>query len=122
MKEKSLFWVKILKGFIFWSLTLGFCWTSYFNLVDFISEKETTSTRVDYVVKGLELPAITICNKRGYKNIERNLKLQDYLKNTMDLKDFLVGVYHSDLANENFFEDFLEVTQLWLTSFIDLPI
>ena len=74
MKEKALPFLKVFKGLIFLGLAFGFCWTNYFILMDLISEKETMSTRVVYLEKGPELPAITICNKTAYKNIERNLK------------------------------------------------
>ena len=37
-------------------------------------------------------PAITICNQTAFKNSKRNLDIHDYLENTLDLSDFLLGV------------------------------
>ena len=109
MKEKALPFLKVFKGLIFLGLAFGFCWTNYFNLMDFISEKETTSSRVVIVEKGLELPALTLCNKTAYKNVRRNLKLKDYLDNTLDLNDFFVNMFYTNEygATENIFTEVL---------------
>ena len=96
MKEIVFDKLKVFKILIFLGLAFGFCWTNYFNLMDFISGKETTSSTVVTVEKGLELPAITLCNKTAYKNVERNLKLKDYLRNTLDLTDFFVDILYGD--------------------------
>lgn len=72
--------------------------------MDFISGKETTSSTVFTVEKGLELPAITLCNNTAYKNTERNLKLKDYLSNTLDLTDFFVDIlYGEEILFDEFF-------------------
>ena len=54
---------------------------------------------------------MTICNKTAYKNIERNLKLKDYLQNTIELNDFFVRIYYADLEQDKdkFLEEYLEV-------------
>ena len=39
-----------------------------------------------------QFPAITICNKTGFKNSQRNLDIHAYLENTLDESDFLLGV------------------------------
>ena len=40
----------------------------------------------------LTLPAITICNKTAFKNWKRNLEMNSYMENTIDLDDFLIGI------------------------------
>ena len=37
-------------------------------------------------------PAITICNETAFKNSKSNLDIHDYLENTLDESDFLLGV------------------------------
>ena len=111
MRPRELGFLKFFKGLTFLGLAFAFCLNNYCNLLDFASERETRSTRLVYVEKGLELPAITICNMTAYKNIERNLKLKDYLKNTIELNDFFAAIYYTDVAKheDQVAEDFVEV-------------
>ena len=111
MRARELGFLKFSKAFIFFGLSFAFCLNNYCNLLDFVSEKETRSTRLVHVEKGLELPAMTICNKTAYKNIERNLKLKDYLQNTIELNEFFVRIYYTDLEQDKdkFLEEYLEV-------------
>ena len=112
--------LKVFKALIFLSLAFAFCWTSYFNLVDFVSEKETMSTRVVYPENGLQLPVITLCNKTAYKNVKRNLKLKDYLDNTIDLNDFFVQMYYATHEEANAFDDFLKVLNFSIELYANL--
>ena len=114
MRARELGFLKFSKAFIFFGLSFAFCLNNYCNLQDFSSEKETRSTRLVHVEKGLELPAITICNKTAYKNIERNLKLKDYLQNTIELNDFFVRIYYADLDKEK--DKFIDFHYFLLTS------
>ena len=50
------------------------------------------SIEVESHTEGLPLPAITICNKTGFKNSQRNLDINAYLENTLDESDFLIAV------------------------------
>ena len=50
------------------------------------------SIEVESHTEGLPLPAITICNKTGFKNSQRNLEINAYLENTLDESDFLIAV------------------------------
>ena len=109
MRPRELSFLKFFKALTFLGLAFAFCLNNYCNLLDFASERETRSTRLVYVEKGLELPVITICNKTAYKNIERNLKLKDYLQNTIELNDFFVRIYYADLDKDKFLEEYLEV-------------
>ena len=47
----------------------------------------------------LSLPAITICNKTAFKNLERNVDWNIYMENTINLSDFIVD---TNLSSENF--------------------
>ena len=56
----------------------------------------------------------------AYKNIERNLKLKDYLKNTIELNDFFAAIYYTDLSKheDKIIEDFVGVRGQSKTRFL----
>ena len=86
----------IFKWLISLGLAFAFLCTTFFNLRDYLSDKTTMSIGVKPHPQGLQLPAITICNKTAYKNIERNLNLQSYLDNTINLDEFFVSAEASN--------------------------
>ena len=47
----------------------------------------------------LSLPAITICNKTAFKNWKRNLEINSYIENSIDLEDFLIDIDVVDASN-----------------------
>ena len=65
--------------------------TIFQTLVEFISGKTTLSSQIHSIDGGLFLPSVTFCNKNGYKNTQPNLKLEDYLANSINLEDFFVN-------------------------------
>ena len=70
----------------FWSF-----YTTLQTFKDFISGKTTMTTQVESHTE-FPFPAITFCNKTAFKNSKSNLDIQDYLENTLDESDFLLGV------------------------------
>ena len=75
---------------LIFALCCGFFITTLQNFLDVISEQTTMSTYVKSF-ETLAIPAITICNKTGFKNSERNVEWNAYIENALDLTDFLVG-------------------------------
>ena len=99
MNSNLMRFFKVFKAVVFLGLLYACCHTTYYNIMDFMSEKRSMSVGVVHQEKGLELPAITICNKTAYKNTKRNLNLEDYLANTMDKNDFYLDLYYSDFED-----------------------
>lgn len=96
--------ILITRWIIFLSLLFGSFLTIYQNFIVWKSNKTTTSSDLQYHDSGLELPSITICNKTGYKNTDMssNIDWQTFMKNTLDLKDFLVGMQNLDDSPRDF--------------------
>ena len=77
------------------AIILILCFWSFYTTLqtfkDFISGKTTMSIEVESHTQ-FPFPAITICNKTGFKNSQRNLDIHAYLENTLDESDFLIAV------------------------------
>ena len=88
----------VAKIMIIFALCCGFLVTTLHNFKDVISEQTTMSTYVKSYEK-LPMPAVTICNKTGFKSSQRNVEWNAYMENTINLTDFLVD---SNLSSQNF--------------------
>ena len=73
-------------------LCCAFVISTFPPFLDYLSYKTTMSVERISSPEGLTLPAITICNKTGYKNPGRHLDMETYLENTMNLSDFLIDI------------------------------
>ncbi len=84
-------WLACLACFV------GFGKTVYEALIHATSGKTTMSFDIHEHPEGLDPPALTVCNKTGFKNIDKNLRLEDYLANTIDLETIFKGArnYHN---------------------------
>ena len=93
----------LLKTLLTFVLICGSLLITFNTFMDFISGKTTMSFEVVANNK-LKMPAITFCRNPPYKNIGKNLKMSDYLENTMKLEDFFISLTgpHSGIENLNF--------------------
>ena len=85
------------------AIILILCFWSFYTTLqtfkDFVSGKTTMSIEVESHMQ-FPFPAITICNETGFKNSKSNLDIHDYLENTLDESDFLLGVTtHTEVAD-----------------------
>jgi hypothetical protein len=56
------------------------------NASDYFSGQTTLTENVEKL-KFLTYPSLTFCNETGFKNIELNFKLSDYIKNTRNIQE-----------------------------------
>ena len=83
--------LKVLKYGLFIILFSGCLVTIIQTLLEFVSGKTTLSSEIHTKEDGLILPSVTFCDKNGFKNTQLNLRLEDYLENTINLDDFFVN-------------------------------
>ncbi len=95
-KNKCIF---LLKWTTFLVCLLGFGKTVYEALLKATSGKTTMSFDLHEHPDGLDPPALTVCNKTGFKNVDKNLKLADYLANTLDFKSIYLGARNLNVEN-----------------------
>jgi hypothetical protein len=63
---------------------------SFENVRQFLADDTTVIQ--NFEDQDLEFPSITICNHSGFKNIEPNLKMTDYLAHTIGTKEMFNGL------------------------------
>ena len=82
---------------------VGFFFNSFIIFKRFIGNETLTSMKVQEN-KELRLPSITLCGFSGFKRIVdkySDLKLENYVNNTIGLNEMLIEVYDND---QNVFE------------------
>ena len=96
-KKESLC-MKTLKVTITILCLVGFCFNSFIIFKQFVGNETLTSHKIEENLE-LFLPSITLCGPSGFKSaVEKysDLELDNYLNNTVDLKDILINVYDRD--------------------------
>jgi len=91
-------WWYIIKKVTFLICLAGFVANSYMCLKQFIGKETVQSQEIKHN-KELALPSITICSLSGYKEKitkHQDLKLNNYLNNTLELDEILLWVTNDD--------------------------
>ena len=68
------------------SCTVAFCISSYINFTQYFSKKTTTTNSIHHHTR-LMLPAITFCNRTGFKRMASLTDPEEYLDNTIAKED-----------------------------------
>lgn len=106
-------WWYIIKKVTFLICLAGFVANSYMCLKQFIG-KETVQSQELKHNKELVLPSFTICSLSGYKKKitkHQDLKLNNYLNNTLELDEILLWVTNDD--NMWTIEQLIKDTKSW---------
>ena len=77
---------------------VGFFFNSFIIFKQFIGNETVTSTKI-HENKELYLPSITLCGFSGFKRIVddySDLKLENYVKNTIELNEILITAFDND--------------------------
>ena len=77
---------------------VGFFFNSFIIFKQFIGNETVTSTKI-HENKELYLPSITLCGFSGFKRIVddySDLKLENYVKNTIELNEILITAFDYD--------------------------
>ena len=106
--EKENTCLKTLKVTITLLCLIGFCFNSFIIFKQFVGSETVTSHKIEENSE-LYLPSITLCGPSGFKSaVEKysDLELENYLNNTVDLRDMLIVAYDRD--NNNLDAKFVE--------------
>ena len=98
-KKESLC-MKTLKVTITILCLVGFCFNSFIIFKQFVGNETLTSHKIEQNLE-LFLPSITLCGPSGFKRAVKkysDLELDNYLNNTVDLKDMLI-IFHDEDNN-----------------------
>ena len=98
-KWESL-WMRTFKVTITILCLIGFCFNSFIIFKQFVGNETLTSHKIEQNLE-LFLPSITLCGPSGFKRAVKkysDLELDNYLNNTVDLKDMLI-IFHDEDNN-----------------------
>ena len=101
--SKKKIYLRSLKIALIKLCFVGFFFNSFIIFKQFIGNETVTSTKV-HENKELYLPSITLCGFSGFKRIVddySDLKLENYVKNTIELNEILITTFDNDRNSIN---------------------